>query len=236
MPSADHLRDVFQWDVRSWSRALPLWEKYLDDPSGKTALALGERDGGLSFWFAQQGYQVYCTDLNGPSDQAKALHERHGLSSRITYEAQDATALRLPDNYVEIVVFKSVIGALSTKDRQQQAVNEMWRVLKPGGVLLFAENLTGTAMHQALRKRFVKWDNYWRYLRVPDDLDLFHAFERVELRTTGFLANLGRSEAQRDLLARIDALIEPLVPDHKRCILLGAAVKPDSLPQPASSR
>ncbi len=236
MQGADQLRDILQWDVRSWARALPLWEKHVSGPKGKSALALGERDGGLSLWLAQHGCQVRCTDLDGPSDRAKELHLRHGVSSLVVYEAQDATALRLPDGQVDIVIFKSVIGALSTKERQQQAIDEMWRVLKPGGVLLFAENLTGTALHRALRRHFIRWDNYWRYLHIPQDLDLFHAFDGVETGTTGFIANLGRNEAQRDLLARFDALVAPLVPSHWRSILYGVAKKPAPSAQPASFR
>jgi hypothetical protein len=71
-------------------------------------------------------------------------------------------------------------------------------------VLLFAENLVGSPLHRWLRRRFVAWAGYWRYLEWPADRPLFAPFSHLELRTTGLLANLGRSEAQRDLLARLD--------------------------------
>ncbi|MBK9513859.1 MAG: methyltransferase domain-containing protein [Flavobacteriales bacterium] len=137
----------------------------------------------------------------------------------------DATAIPKPDASFDVVIFKSMIGALSTKEKQAQAIREMHRVLKRGGVLLFAENLQGTRLHTWLRKRFVAWDHYWRYLDPVKDRDLFVPFARLDDHTTGLLANLGRSEGQRDVLARFDAVVSPLVPPTQRTIWFGVAVK-----------
>ncbi len=217
------LKDVFQWEVRSWSRALPVWERSL--PARGNALGIGEREGGLSLWLASRGFNVTCTDLNAFPQETKALHERYGVNERVTYALADATALPFPDGSFDVVVFKSVIGALGSKEKQAQAIREMHRVLRPGGVLLFAENLHGSPLHTWLRKRFVAWDHYWRYLDPVKDRDLFAPFARLDDHTTGVLANLGRSESQRDLLARVDALIRPLVPATQRTIWYGVAVK-----------
>lgn len=223
----DHADLIFQWEVRSWSRALPLWLRYLKAlPEGRpAALALGERDGGLSLLLAQHGCDVICSDLHGPTERAKAMHETLDWEWAMDYRAIDALDIPLAENSVDVVAFKSMLGALTTKERQVQAVREMHRVLKPGGVLLFAENLHGTALHRWLRKRFVAWDHYWRYLDPWSDADLFAPFAQVDDRTTGLLANLGRSEGQRDLLARVDGVIAPLVPATWRTIWYGAAVK-----------
>jgi SAM-dependent methyltransferase len=118
-----------------------------------------------------------------------------------------------------------VIGALGAKGLQRQAIREMHRVLKPGGVLLFAENLHGSPVHGLLRRRFVSWSSYWRYLDPVSDRDLFAPFQRLEEGSTGFIANLGRTERQRDVLARFDALIMPLIPRKLRTIWYGAAIK-----------
>jgi len=218
---------IFQWEVRSWSRALPLWERHLRAITSdqRHALALGERDGGLSLMLANSGLVVVCSDLNGPTQRAKDLHATFGWDECVTYESIDTLAIPKPDNSFDVIAFKSMIGALSTKERQAQAIREMHRVLKPGGVLLFAENLHGSALHGWLRKRFVAWDAYWRYLDVKKDRDLFAPFTRVDDATTGFLANLGRTEAQRDLIARFDALVMPLIPAGMRTIWYGAAIK-----------
>lgn len=225
-PGHDRLQHYFQWEVRSWSRAWPVWQRrLLPEKGGGQALALGERDGGLSLMLADQGLRTVCSDLRGPTERAHELHRACGRQALITYEKIDALSIPKPDASYDVVVFKSMIGALGTKGNQAAALREMHRVLKPGGVLLFAENLRGTRVHGWLRRRFVSWDHYWRYLDATDDKDLFAPFAQVELHATGLLANLGRSEAQRDLLARVDRLLMPLVPVRWRTILYGAAVK-----------
>lgn len=219
------LRDVFQWEVRSWSRALPLWQAHLPPKRPLQALGIGEREGGLSLWLALQGIHVVCSDLHDLPPATRSLHQRHLVTDKVAYAKADVTALPYADDSLDVVFFKSVIGALGTKERQALAIREMHRVLKPGGVLLFAENLTGTPLHRFLRKRFVPWDRYWRYLHPRKDLDLFSPFATLHLRTTGLWANLGRTEAQRDLLARLDTLLIPLVPPSRRTIWYGVAYK-----------
>ena len=46
------------WDVRNWSRAIPLWQRQIDIRRPRNALAIGERGGGLSLWLASQGIEV----------------------------------------------------------------------------------------------------------------------------------------------------------------------------------
>ena len=224
-PEGPGLHDILQWEVRTWSRALPLWEEHLPGHRPLRALGIGEREGGLSLWLASKGIDVVCTDLRPFPETTQAMHRRYGQEGRITYAQADATALVFPDGSFDIVFFKSVIGALGTKEKQALAIREMHRVLRPGGVLLFAENLEGTPAHRALRKRFVAWDGYWRYLHPVRDRDLFDPFPQLYDRTVGLLANLGRSEGQRDLLARADAVLAPLVHSGWRTVWYGVAVK-----------
>lgn len=219
------LQDIFQWEVRSWSNALPLWRNHLPEQRPAKCLAIGERGGGLSLWLAGEGLEVTCTDLRPFPPETRMLHERYGVADHIHYRQADATALPFAEASYDVVIFKSVIGALGAKGLQRQAIREMHRVLKPGGVLLFAENLHGSPVHGLLRRRFVSWSSYWRYLDPLSDRDLFAPFQRLEEGTTGFIANLGRTERQRDVLARFDALIMPLIPRKLRTIWYGAAIK-----------
>jgi len=62
-------------------------------------------------------------------------------------------------------------------------------VLKPGGWLLFAENLKGSMLHRLLRKTFVRWANYWRYLVYRKDLDLFRDFIWQAGRSTAYFTS-----------------------------------------------
>jgi len=223
--SAHLIDDVFQWDVLNWSKALPLWRQYLPLGPDLVALTVGEREGGLSLWLATHGVRVTCTDVVEFPPATRALHERHHVPELITYEQADATALRYPDDAFDIVMFKSVLGDLTTKPRQQRAVDEFRRVLRPRGLLMFAENLTATRLHHILRKRFVRWNANWRYLDLIKDQDLFESFASFDWRAHGFLGLLGRTERQRRFLGRIDGVLSKVVPPSSRYILVGVCRK-----------
>ena len=51
--SKKELTDIIQWDVKNWKNALSFWEAHFDIRPGMKVLALGEREGGLSLYFAQ---------------------------------------------------------------------------------------------------------------------------------------------------------------------------------------
>jgi len=221
----DRLKDIFQWEVRSWSRALPFWERNLPKKRPLRALGIGEREGGTTLWLALEGAEVVCTDLRPFPARTKEMHHEYGIADKVTYAQADVLNLPFANNSFDVVIFKSVIGALTEKERQAKALEEINRVLAPGGVLLFAENLHGTRLHRWLRKRFVKWDHYWRYLDPLTDLDLFAPFAKLETHTTGLFANLGRTESQRDLIARVDPFLARLVPTTWHSIWIGAAFK-----------
>ncbi len=228
--TAAQRRDVIQWDARSWSRALPLWQRALDGrPTPLKALAVGEREGGLSLWLALMGHQVVCSDLRPLPPGTSAMHQRHGVADRIEYRAIDICRIDHPDAHFDVAVFKSVIGALGSREAQEKALAELHRVLRPGGVLLFAENLEGNCLQRSLRQRFAPWVTYWRYLLWPQDKDLFSRFSSSEFRLFGLLANLGRSEAQRTVLSHVDDLLMPLLPERWRYAVAGVCRKGGSV-------
>jgi len=222
------LDDILEWDVASWSRALRFWERRTGDLAGQRVLELGARRGGLSLYFALRGAEVICSDLDGPAPEARALHERHRVAERVRYEALDATAIALPPAGVDVVAFKSVLGGVGSHDafdRQRRAVSEIHRVLKPGGVLLFAENLRATRLHGWLRRRFTDWGERWRYPTLDEMDRLLAPFARVERETFGFCATLGRSEGQRRALHAVDRLVDPCLGSRHKTIVYGCAWK-----------
>lgn len=187
-------------------------------------LGLGERDGGLSLWLAQKGYSVLCTDLDEVTQNARDLHQEYGVD-QIQYESADITLLQYEDETFDIIAFKSVLGALGSLEKQNKALTEIYRCLRPGGRLVFAENLVGSIGHKFFRKRFVNWSNYWRYLSIPELKQLCQDFRGLELETFGFLAAFGRSETQRRILALADKLLCPLLPSSQHYLCYGVALK-----------
>jgi SAM-dependent methyltransferase len=223
------LRDVIEWDVVNWSRALRFWNDSGALSGGpKLCLELGARRGGLSLWLALQGHTVVCSDLQDNSAVAAPLHARYGVGERITYAAIDATKIPY-ENHFDLIAFKSMLGGVAWDGdarRQQAALQSIHAALKPGGVLLFAENLGGSAMHRFLRRTFVKWNSKWRYVPLDEMLGFLGPFSEVQYATTGFLGLCGRSAAASALLGNVDGLLfDRIVPPPSRYIVYGVARK-----------
>jgi SAM-dependent methyltransferase len=221
--------DFIEWDVRNWSGALDCWLQHgKQDFLGCTALEIGSNQGGLSLWMALQGAQVICTDIDGPPEIAIKKHLENGVSHLITYESIDATNIGY-SNHFDVVLFKSVLGGIGVnndRERQAKAVSQMYKALKKGGQLFFAENLVASPLHHLLRRGFVKWGAEWRYVSLPEMQEFLSPFSAVTYRTIGFLGAFGRTEKQREALSWLDKyLIGPLVPTSWRYIVAGVATK-----------
>lgn len=225
---ATQIKDFIQWDVKTWSKALNFWDKTVDWSSVSTALELGSREGGLSLWLSQKGIETTCSDYMDTQERAKPLHSKHGSPKNIHYQDIDATQIPY-ENHFDLIVFKSIVGGIAKGDHievQQRVFDEIFKALKPGGVLLFAENLTSTKVHQKLRARHNAWGDYWRYISL-EELDSFLAnFSSTQIKTTGVLGTFGRSEKQKKFLAGIDYLaINPATPKNWKYVGYGIAVK-----------
>lgn len=216
------LKIYFEWDIIYWARAMKIWEKHLDKKRECYALEIGSRGGGLSLMLAKEyDMKVICSDLESPEKTAHLLHTQYQTKYKIQYESIDCTQIPYPDNTFDLIVFKSVIGALSTSEKQQIAFEEIFRVLKPSGVLLFAENLKASILHMYLRKKFNRWSEYWRYPNLSEIRQFLNKFSEVQINTTGFLANFSRSQ----LTVYFDFILEKLLPKSLRYIVFGATIK-----------
>jgi len=228
MLTREVLRDIVEWDVPTWKRALSFWEQHASDLTGTRVLEIGARNGGLSLYFALKGCRVACSDLTGPTPKAVELHRKHRVSQNITYKNIDATAMAFEDGLFDLVCFKSILGGIGRNDNyqnQRRAVCEMHRVLKPGGLLLFAENARASRLHACLRSRLVRWGKSWRYVSLEEIHDLFAPFDQVELASYGFFAAFGRSEIQRSFLHVLDVLADPFIRDRDKYMVYGCARK-----------
>lgn len=222
------LRDFLEWDVDAWSPAIRLWHQLLANLGDAEVLELGAHNGGLSLFFAMHGYRVICSDLDGPTRSAQELHQRHMVSERISYRRINATQIDCPAASVDIVCLKSVLGGIGRDnnfDAQRRVIIEAHRVLRPGGMLLFAENMDASWLHRAARRRFVRWGRHWRYLKYYELEDLFSPFSKVDFQFTGFLTAFARTERQKRLLYIVDRAILPLIPINSRYIMYGVATK-----------
>ncbi len=221
------LEEILQWDVSNWSNALLFWESHIGSQTFDKALELGAREGGISLWLSNFSKEVVCSDYANAREQAFPLHDKHGLRN-IRYENIDA--LQIPyENEFDLIVFKSIIGGIARgdhKDRQQEVFHQIHRALKPGGTLLFAENLTASPLHRFFRKRFTNWSDYWRYVDMHELREFTKDFSEVQLKATGFAGTFGHGERQKRMLARTDRLFfNKLTPQSWKYIAYGTARK-----------
>jgi SAM-dependent methyltransferase len=223
------------WDVRNWSVALDFWAAHTKQTIANcSALELGSQDGGLSLWLALQGANVVCSDVGPPSENAIRQHQASGVSHLIQYRSINAVEIPY-ENEFDIVMFKSVLGAVGKgrsdseeerRARQARAMMQIYRSLKKGGELFFAENLIASPFHQFFRRRFVEWGTLWRYVSLEEMNTFLSAFSRVEYRALGFAGAFGRVEVQRNVLAMLDqAILNHVVPDSWKYIMVGVARK-----------
>lgn len=220
------LKDIIDWDIINWSKALNYWEKHVDlQNKNFQCLELGGRKGGLSLWLALKGNNVICSDLENPEKDASIIHKKHNVN--IQYQAIDAANIPF-QNHFDLIAFKSILGGIARNNNnalKQKVINEIHKALKENGVLLFAENTEASFLHKLARKLFVKWGAEWNYLKPEEIETLFSSFKSVQFITIGFLAAFGRNEAQRNFLGKLDRVIEKFVPKSKRYILIGVAKK-----------
>lgn len=227
--SASYLSDVIEWDIPNWSRALTFWLNHSRlNFSSTLALEIGSRHGGISLWAAYQGMQVVYSDLTGPTPQAIRKHHQYQVTDQIQYLALDATQIPF-DQSIDLVIFKSVLGGIGRNNqigKQEKAINEIYRSLKPRGEVWFAENLTASPLHRFFRKKYVNWGEEWRYITPNEMVNFFSDFSSLEFLTIGFLGNFGRTSSQRAFLGKLDHLFfDKMIPTKYRYIMVGVAQK-----------
>ncbi len=123
-------------------------------------------------YMIEQGTQVVGIDMSeGMVVEAKADLEKLGYND-VTLEVGDATQLNYADNEFDKILCSEVIEHIPNAD---EALREMWRVLKPDGLLVLStpnpKSWYGfdryVVWEKILRK---KWDHPYDYWRSMKDL------------------------------------------------------------------
>lgn len=224
-------RDSLGWDVVNWGRGLNYLDRMLpEDLTGYQCLELGcgGHNGGLSLWLAHKGAQVICSNVGAITDTTRELHHKHGCAEHIFYEQLDATDLPYQNKF-DLIVFKSMLGGI-VRDRPldvaERVIVQIQGALKPGGSLLFMENMGGTALHRIMRRCFVRWGNSWRYLTLEELLGLCGMSDNYHYRTFGSLGCFGPNERLRRWLGHVDGLLDPLLPEAGHYIFCAGVERP----------
>jgi hypothetical protein len=225
--------EIIEWDVLNWSQLIRFWTPIVSNlPKNSNILAIGERNGGLSTWLALLGHNVVCTDREFPR-QAQAEHYRLGVSQKITYGQLDIVNCERSSGKFDMIIGKSVIGGLKSNpaDRktrsfevQQQAIDNVYSLLKPGGYFLSAENMAGPYMLQYYRKLRHK-DTGWRYLNWDELQHLYQQFSMQRIDGFGLLPTNFSSGLLNRLCFFINKYILDFLPRRYKYISFVAARK-----------
>jgi cyclopropane fatty-acyl-phospholipid synthase-like methyltransferase len=110
-------------------------ERVLDVGCGRGLLAIGAakrlKNGkvtGIDVW------SPYVLSGNSP-DAAKANAKLEGVAEKVRIDSGDARKLVYPDNHYDVVISSLALHNMPEREERDQAVREMFRVLKPGGQL-----------------------------------------------------------------------------------------------------
>jgi SAM-dependent methyltransferase len=156
------------------------------------------------------------------------LHSKFKIDGKISYQTLNALNIGDKEKF-NFVLFKSVMGGVSyggKNENKQKLMDEIYESLKPGGYLMFCENLSASPLHRYFRKKFVKWGKAWNYLKYEELELLCSKFEDVKIETYGFWGAMGRNELQRNILGIADIIFSPFIPKSQRYIAFVTAKKP----------
>jgi ubiquinone/menaquinone biosynthesis C-methylase UbiE len=167
LPVADRLSFNKSLELRTLSQYLELHpgEKILDVACGS------------GYWTRKLAVAHACTVVGiDSSEQEIATAKRHHNGSHCTYQLSSAEALPFPDASFDKVIS---VCALEHFSSDTAAIAEMFRVLKPNGILaLSVDSMSGPFMTEKYRK----WHAEAHFVRNYYNLDSIGN----KLRTAGF--------------------------------------------------
>jgi len=153
-PRPDHSGEIDFWDQRADAdeyRAkmaitpdqymaqevwLQSWVEMLPDLTGKRVLDCGTGLGAIATWCAQRGGEVVGFDIaQGMARLAVEYAKQHGTS--IDMIASTFEELPLADHSIDVAVGQYILHHTDV----DRSMDQLKRVMKPGGVALFVENM-----------------------------------------------------------------------------------------------
>ena len=143
---------------------------FLSPGQGEKILDIGCGNARDISYMVEQGAQVIGVDISeGMVAEAKMDLEKHGYEN-ITLESGDATQMSYADGEFDKVLCSEVIEHIPDAEK---ALDEMWRVLKPGGILILSTPNPNSwygfdryvVWERVLRKKWHHPYDHWRSMK-----------------------------------------------------------------------
>jgi ubiquinone/menaquinone biosynthesis C-methylase UbiE len=181
---------------------------------GRDVLDVGCGDGVYARAAARAGAHVTGLDRSTEAvSAARARAESDGLA--VDLQVGDAGALPFPADRFDVVL---AVTVLCFVEKPAQAVAEMARVLRPGGVLVLGELGKWSAWAAWRRLRAAGGSKTWRAARFSSAAEL-----RSLLRAAGLAPASERGAAFYPPIGAAARILEPVDPFLGRVTRLGAA-------------
>ncbi|HKY21242.1 MAG TPA: class I SAM-dependent methyltransferase [Vicinamibacterales bacterium] len=161
-------------------------------------------------YLLQSGYEVFATD-----EDPRAVHVVRQLASALAphlppenFRVEPVERMTFPDAFADVVLSSAVLHFARDDAQFDAMVEEMWRVLKPGG-LFFCRLASSIGMENRVRS------TGGRRFSLPDGSERYLVDEKMLMDLTGRLGG---------------ALLDPLkttVVQNQRCMTTWVARKND---------
>lgn len=126
-------------------------------PSGATVVDIGSGGGTDCLLASRQvgpNGQVIGIDMTDAMLECARLSAQEAGLDNVRFEKADMTKLPLPDDSVDVVISNGVINLAPDK---MAVFSELWRVLKPGGRLQFADITLRVELSEKARNDIDLW-------------------------------------------------------------------------------
>ncbi|MCL2653139.1 MAG: class I SAM-dependent methyltransferase [Propionibacteriaceae bacterium] len=171
-PIQEWYGDIYDENTRLTAYALEfvrskdIISRYLDATPMQIA-DVGGATGPYSFWLAGLGHSLHLVDLvSRHVEEARARADRDG-TPLASYHCGDARSLPFDDGEMELVLEMGPLYHLQQRDARIAALQEAWRALKPGGVVICSAISRYASLLDGFAHEFVK-DGYFRAIMDED--------------------------------------------------------------------
>jgi len=162
---------------------------YLVDQLLKRRIAPGMRlldagcgEGRNLFWFLRSGYEVFGVDTDASS--VRQVRRLAGVLapalSPESFQVSDLEDLPFPDDHFDVVICSAVLHFSRDEEHFDRMLDEMWRVLRPGG-LFFTRLASTIGLEGRVRPRGGRW------FLLPDGSERFLVDEEMLRKTASRL-------------------------------------------------
>jgi len=235
----DDFKKYLGWDIYTWGVGLQyIIDKLNSDfhiSSSQKALELGGNLGGLSVCLVNElKINTVCSDVVLPEENVLRVHPEMSKNPLLSFDIVDGSDIKYADNSFDIVIFKSVLGYVDdsrqhgpgrSEMHQQEFVDEIYRILKPGGALCFLENSKASFLHSYARRKFVSWGKEWRYIKYDEMKKYLSKFSSVDMHSNGFFSAFIKRDRIKYLAYLFDNIIKLFILPRHRYVIYGIATK-----------